>query len=50
MRNFSKVFLLTHKRQDFHFVSMTENRSDVDQYEYIDTIFYIPADAKMDGL
>ena len=51
MRNYSKVYLLTHKRQDFKVHSMTDNRSDDEYgYERVDTIFYIPADAKMDGL
>ena len=52
MRNFSTVYLRSHKRQDFRVSSMTDNRSGEDEYEYeyIDTIFYIPADAKMDGL
>ncbi len=48
MRNFSKVFLLTHTRMNFQVLSMTKNRSE--DYEYVDTAFYIPADAKMDGL
>ena len=52
MTNYSKVYLLTHKRQDFRIHSMTDNRNGEGEYEYeySDTIFYIPADAKMDGL
>ena len=52
MRKYSKVYLLSRKRQDFRVHSMTDNRSGEGkyEYEYTDTIFYIPADAKIDGL
>ena len=48
MRNFSKVFLIIRTRMDLKIMSMTDilNKGD----EYSDTIFYIAADAKMDGL
>ena len=48
MRNFLTVYLLSRKRHDFEFASMTEQRSN--DSEDSNTIFYIPADAKMDGL
>ena len=52
MRNYSKVYLLSRERNDFRVHSMTDNRNGEDEYEYeySDAIFYIPADAKMDGL
>lgn len=50
MRNFSKVYLKTHTRQDFHFTSVEEIKKNIEDIGYVDTIFYIPADAKMDGL
>ncbi len=52
MRNYSKVYLLSRTRQDFQLYSMTNNRSGEgeDKYEYSNTVFFIPADAKMDGL
>ena len=50
MRNFSKVYLKTHGRQDFNFTSMEKIRKGDEDIGYVDTIFYIPADAKMDGL
>ena len=48
MRNFSKIWLFNRKRIDFKYTSMNEIR-DV-KIGYIDSVFYIPADAKMDGL
>ena len=48
MRNFSTVYLSSRERHDFTFASMAEQRSNDD--EYSNTIFYIAADAKMDGL
>ena len=48
MRNFSTVYLSSRGRHDFEFASMTRQRSDDGGYS--DTIFYIAADAKMDGL
>ena len=48
MRNFSTVYLLSQERHGFEFASMTRQKSDDGGYS--DTIFYIPIDAKMDGL
>ena len=48
MKNFSKVYLSSRERMNFQCVSMTEQRSN--DNGYIDTVYYIPADAKMGGL
>ncbi|MCK5013662.1 MAG: hypothetical protein KAS66_07570 [Candidatus Omnitrophica bacterium] len=48
MKNYSKVFLIVRARMDLKFMSMTDILNVGDKYS--DTIFYIPADAKMDGL
>ena len=48
MRNFSKVFLTLRARMDLEFMSMTDILNEGNKYS--DTIFYIAADAKMDGL
>ena len=48
MRNFSQVFLSSRDRIDFEFMSMTDMLNE--DYRSVDTVFYIPADAKMDGL
>ena len=48
MRNFSKVFLIIRTRMDLKIMSMTDILNEGNKYS--DTIFYIPADAKMDGL
>ena len=50
MRNYSIVYLNIHARQNVHFKSMGDIRKGIKYIGYIDTIFYIPADAKMDGL
>ena len=50
MRNYSKVYQKIHSRQDFHYTSMEEIRKGDEDIGYMDTVFYIPADAKMDGL
>lgn len=51
MTNFSKVYLLSRRRTDFTVSSLTELLDEEDRDGgYITTIFYIAADAKMDGL
>ena len=50
MRNYSKVYLNTRARQDFHFTSVEDIKNHIEDIGYVNTIFYIPADAKMDGL
>ncbi len=48
MRNFSKVYLSLRFRHNFHSLDMTGalNNDGV----YVENTFYIPIDAKMDGL
>jgi len=48
MRNFSKVYLSINDRHDFQAMSMTDSLERRDRNS--NTTFYIPADAKMDGL
>lgn len=50
MRNYSKVYLMAHRRNEFDVTSITEMIKNETVNHFITNIYYIPADARMDGI